>query len=136
MNISRLRNDRGFTLIELMMVVVIIGVLAAIAMPKFTNASSSAKEAEATPILKQVYTLQERHRQQHGAYADRFATLEGSAEPVHSAKYYEFLIDSDAASFHVCAKPKTASGLRSFQIDQSQALTELPNAAACTGNST
>ena len=67
-----LRNSKGFTLIELMIVVVIIGILAAIAIPKFGAASDRAKEKEADGILKQMYTLQSAYFAQHGEYADDF----------------------------------------------------------------
>lgn len=64
-----LRNNKGFTLIELMIVVVIIGILAAIALPKFSGMSKSAKEAEADPILKEVYTLQQEYYTRFNTYA-------------------------------------------------------------------
>ena len=48
----RFHNRRGFTLIELMIVVVIIGILAALAIPKFMKVTGKAKVAEAKTILK------------------------------------------------------------------------------------
>ena len=44
-------NRQGFTLIELMVVIVIIGVLASLAIPRFTEASSKAKMGEAPRII-------------------------------------------------------------------------------------
>ena len=44
-------NRQGFTLIELMVVIVIIGVLASLAIPRFSEASAKAKAAEAPRVL-------------------------------------------------------------------------------------
>jgi prepilin-type N-terminal cleavage/methylation domain-containing protein len=71
-----LRNSKGFTLIELMIVVVIIGILAALAIPRFTQASARAKEKEADGVLKQIYTLEQTYYANNGAYATNDAALQ------------------------------------------------------------
>lgn len=51
-----LRNKKGFTLIELMIVVAIVGILAAIAIPNFLNYQAKAQQAEVRSGLSAIYT--------------------------------------------------------------------------------
>src|SRR3712207_9241843 len=50
------RKNRGFTLIELMIVVAIIGILAAIAIPNFIRFQARARQSEANTNLKSLFT--------------------------------------------------------------------------------
>ena len=61
-------SRKGFTLIELMIVVVIIGILATLAIPRFMEASKKAKIAECKNVIKQLYTLCLAYYQEQGQY--------------------------------------------------------------------
>jgi prepilin-type N-terminal cleavage/methylation domain-containing protein len=76
-----IRGNKGFTLIELMIVVVIIGILAAIAIPKFSNVGNEAKKKEADGVLKQVATLQEAYMVRFGQYTTAFTGNENATPP-------------------------------------------------------
>lgn len=67
---GRAEHRGGFTLIELMVVVVIIGILAAIAIPAFRNNVMRARTVEAFDFLGEIHLRQESYRSEFGRYAN------------------------------------------------------------------
>ena len=61
--------NQGFTLIELMIVVAIIGILAAIAIPNFVKFQCRSKQSEAKGNLKAIYVAEESYRAERDVYA-------------------------------------------------------------------
>jgi len=68
--LSKMRNRKGFTLIELMIVVAIIGILAAIAIPNFLKFQAKSKTSEAKTNLKAIYTAQTSYYSEEYTYGN------------------------------------------------------------------
>jgi prepilin-type N-terminal cleavage/methylation domain-containing protein len=66
----------GFTLVELAVVIVIIGVLAAFAVPRFRASVERSKAAEAFNYLSAIQAAQERYHARQGTYAEDRADLD------------------------------------------------------------
>ena len=64
------RSRKGFTLVELAVVIVIIGVLAAFGVPQFLKSVERSKAAEAFNYLSAIRSAQERYLAKQGCYAD------------------------------------------------------------------
>ena len=64
-NNTRIRRPRGFTLVEILIVVIILGILAAIVIPQFTNASNDARKSNLVSQLQTLRSQIELYKLQH-----------------------------------------------------------------------
>ncbi len=95
-------KTKGFTLVELMVVVSIVGALAAVAVPKFLDASAKAKASEFPTQLSALYTGQIAYQAEHGYYVTAFQFLKDSAgvDVPSSSKWFAYTLPSaDNTSF-------------------------------------
>ena len=92
----------GVTLIELMIVVVIIGILAAVALPAYRNYVVRADRAEATSALMQIAAAQEKWYLQNNTYTTNLAEL-GFGAVTPTGRYALSIPAGDAARFQARA---------------------------------
>ena len=85
MNMMRHRTDRhrrrGFTLLELLLVLVILGVLAALVVPRFANRGQQARETAARSDIDAITTALETYEIDNGTFPDRTAPARSAPGP-------------------------------------------------------
>lgn len=110
MKFSSLKSQKGFSLVELMIVVGIIGILATLALPRFKQFQAKAKMGEAKNILTHIYTLQQTYSLDNNTYLS-FAALGAGLNSVNAG--------------NTCAPDANASAL-GFRIDPCNANAPVP----------
>lgn len=132
----RRRSSRGFSLIEIMIVVAIILVIASIAIPKINASRMQAHEMAAIRTITAIHTAQTQYMSQFGKYAATLTELgppaSGNAGPSASdllpgdlaqgnKSGFKFVVTGTQTGYSVTAEPTAFgnTGRRTFFSDQS-----------------
>ena len=121
------QNNSGFTLVELMIVVAIIGIIAALAIPNFLTYQAKSKQSEARSLLGHIFTVEISY---HGE-ANTFDSLSGMnwQAPVSPTRYNYTVISWSATAFvaQATANIDTDATTDIWQINQRKELTNPMN---------
>jgi type IV pilus assembly protein PilE len=112
-------KQRGFTLIELMIAVVIVGILAAIAYPSYVNNVTKSRRSAAEAFMLSVANKQEQYLLDARRYATALTDL-NLATPAEVSTYYNVVVTADNTA--------TPPG---YLITSTPLGTQLSNDAAC-----
>jgi type IV pilus assembly protein PilE len=117
----RVRGREGVTLIEVMIVVVIVGLLAAIAIPAYNNYVTKSRRSDAFTALETVRAAQEMYRAERGFYAGALGSLAGCSATMAGGNYtIENLNRGDPpTTYTIEATPQNKqAGDYAFRIDE------------------
>ena len=139
--VNRQITRRGFTLMELMIVVAIIFIILAIAVPKYSNARMQTNELAAIRMIGTIHTMQLQYQSQFGKFAVALSELgpPPSGQPGPAAadlipgdlakgkkSGFNFQMQGTPGGYTLTVVPETynSTGRRSFFSDQSMVIRE------------
>ena len=100
---------KGITLVELLIVIVIVGILAAIAIPSYTNYMVRTRRADAKTALEQFRAAQEMRRAERGSYATDITELQNTwGISTRAGDYNILFVNSGTTGYIVEARPFTS----------------------------
>ena len=111
-HLNRKKQDEGFTIIELLIVMIIIGIVSALALPSFLNQAAKAEQSEAKTYVGAIIRAQQAYRLENKSFAPDITTLQIGL-PTDTLSYTYILTNNDNTAL-VNANSKDAQQLRSY----------------------
>ncbi len=102
-------KSKGFTLVELLVVVILTGILAAIAIPTIEQRIENVRKKEATTILNSIWAAERSYRLEQGNYTADVGKLTTIKIAPSSLKYYDYGISLIPNDFLAAAIKKGTS---------------------------
>ncbi len=96
-----MNKQRGFTLIEILVVVAIVAIIAAVAIPSYNSFIQKTRRTEATSLLMEIAGEQQRYYSENNSFASSLTELgyPSNVEKSESGVYTASIISGDASSF-------------------------------------
>ncbi|MFA6378648.1 MAG: prepilin-type N-terminal cleavage/methylation domain-containing protein [Candidatus Omnitrophota bacterium] len=112
---KNLKNN-GFTLLEIVIVIIIVAILAAVGIPKYTGAVEKARASEGTYILGTLLSAQERYFLENNVFASNVADLDVQ---IPSPKSFNApTISAGCAAAATCASIKRNTNAYTLSINR------------------
>ena len=115
LKLHKITNQKGFTLIELMIVIAIIGILAAIAIPQFSAYRRKSYNAAAQSDLKNATTSQEAYYIDEQTYASAVASIIGTTYGLYTSQNVTVSVVASSATGYTM-KAFHSSGDKTWSI--------------------
>ena len=114
LKLNKMKDQKGFTLIELMIVIAIIGILAAIAIPQFSAYRKRSYNSSANADLRNAATAQEAYYVDEETYTNSISNLTGSYGLYTSKNVRFYSVAGDVSSYTMRAYQ--TSGDKTYRI--------------------